>query len=187
MRSLTSLFDDHRSRHDHRDIRFIALRPIRPEDREAFTAFLRGLGDRTRSLRFLTQKNRFTARELDYLCEVDQDRHVAWVAIDLSTGREQIVGEARFVRLADEPGVAEFGIAIADVLQGNGLGGKLMRVLGDEAARLGLGTPRGFVRSDNAAMIGFLDRRGGRKQQDHRDVLRIGLPVTALARASAAA
>lgn len=92
----------------------LCLRPVRPEDKAAMATFLADLSPRSRQRRFLAAKHRFTERELRGLTVVDQDRHVAWVAVDLADGGERIVAEARSVRLAGRPGSAEVGVAVAD-------------------------------------------------------------------------
>ncbi len=63
-----------------RDRRPVALRRIRPEDKELLAAGLRRASPESVHLRFLGPKPRFTSRELRYLTEVDFSSHYALVA-----------------------------------------------------------------------------------------------------------
>jgi GNAT superfamily N-acetyltransferase len=69
---------------------------------------------------------------LDYLTDVDQHDHVALVAFDAGSGAPVAVG--RWIRLRDEPEVAEAAIAVGDEWQGRGIG----TVMGHELARRAL-------------------------------------------------
>jgi len=158
----------------------IGLRPVLPEDKEPLKAFMEGLSERSRRLRFLTVKHRLSARELARLTEVDQETHVAWVAIDLSAHQEKVLGEVCFVQLPDEPGVAEYGVTIADHIQGQGLGRELMEILASEAVRVGVKTLRGFISEDNALMLSFVTHRGGKMVRDYPGVMKADLPVAAM-------
>ena len=69
----------------------LRVRPIVPADREPLADAFDRLSDRSRHQRFLAPKPRLSARELDYLTDVDHVTHEALVAIDETTG--QIVGD----------------------------------------------------------------------------------------------
>ena len=68
----------------------LRVRPIVPADREPLADAFDRLSDRSRHQRFLAPKPRLSARELDYLTDVDHVTHEALVAIDETTG--DIVG-----------------------------------------------------------------------------------------------
>jgi len=106
----------------------VRLRPILPSDKERLATGLRRLSPLSRYLRFFTDKERLTSAELHYLTEVDGESHFAIGIIRLhEDGSEgDGLGIGRFVRLADEPGVAEPALAVLDDIQGHGLGRLLM-------------------------------------------------------------
>jgi acetyltransferase len=132
-----------------------ALRPLVPEDREAFQEFVRGLSAHARLNRFLTPIRELAPAALDALTRADQARHVALVATE--DGR--IVGEARYVALG-ESGHAEFAVAVADASQRNGVGARLLGALVRMARQAGLQVLEGEVLRTNAAMLRFLRRAG---------------------------
>src|SRR5262249_26789271 len=92
-----------------RDGSTVELRPIRPEDKPIFLDGFARLTPESRYLRFFTGKDHLTDAELAYLTEVDGERHFALGAI-APDGRG--AGVARFVRLEDEPDVAELAVTV---------------------------------------------------------------------------
>lgn len=118
----------------------VRLRPVRPEDKPKFVAGLAKLSEESQYLRFFTTKVKFTDAELRYLTELDGVDHFAiGVAILGEDGTEgDGVAIARFVRLADEPDVAEPAIVVVDQLQGHGLGRLLMEKLIEAAVERGV-------------------------------------------------
>jgi len=135
----------------------IALRPIGPQDGEAFQAFVRGLSVEARTNRFLFPVKELSPAVLDALTHPDQARHIGLVAID----GERIVGEARFVALGDS-GHAEFAIAVADGWQRQGLGARLLGALTAAARRVGLAMLEGEIMRTNVAMLRFIQHAGFR-------------------------
>lgn len=165
----------------------IGLRPVLPEDKESLRDFWNGLSERSRQLRFLSVKHRFSELELNRMSRVDQRNHVAWVAVDLTSPQERILGEVRFVKTASKPGMAEFGVTVGDWVQGRGLGRKLMEILAVEARRCGVSTLRGYVSEGNALMLGYVMHRGGKVALDYPGVMQVDLPVSAVAKTVMAA
>lgn len=142
----------------------VTLRPIFPSDKDELKrAFLESSG-RTRYFRFMGYASEPTDAMLSYLCDVDQKNHVAIVATiasnDLKT--EEGVGVARFVRLRDEPEVAEAAVTVRDDMQGRGIGKVLMRALQASAIAHGIRTIRAEVLADNDAMRALLREAGAR-------------------------
>lgn len=158
----------------------ITLRPVASNDKQLFGAFMQTLSDRSRRLRFLVPKHELNSSELRFMSEVDQDNHVAWVAIDAASGAYELVAEARFVKLSESRGTAEYAITVADAFQGRGLGGKLMQILAQQARENGIFTLRGTVAADNTAMLGFLRKRGANINLEAPGVLRVDVPVAAV-------
>ena len=98
----------------------IELRAITPDDRERLVSMYDRLSPEARLRRFLTPKPVLSARELAFLTEVDQVRHVAVAAVDRRDG--SIVGTARYVQEARRPWVADVAIEVVDEHQNRGIG-----------------------------------------------------------------
>jgi ribosomal protein S18 acetylase RimI-like enzyme len=142
-----------------RDGTQIELRLVTPEDKELLRAGFERLSPASRYARFLAPKSQLSDEELRYLCEVDHDRHVALGAVRPgSDGVAEPVGLgiARFIRLADQPHIAEAAIAVADEAQHQGLGQLLFLRLVAAAAERGVERFRCEVLGSNAGMAGLL-------------------------------
>jgi GNAT superfamily N-acetyltransferase len=143
MATSTLRFDaDWAETHVLADGRRVRYRLLRPDDRAKIVEGLSRLSERSRYLRFFTEKPKLTEAELAYLTEVDQVDHVAiGVALMGPDGDDDEgpgVGIGRFVRLVDEPEIADPAIAVVDELHGNGIGRQLMTYLIGAAAERGI-------------------------------------------------
>ena len=85
-----------------------SIRPIAPDDKPALAAFFSQLSEESRRRRFLGPKPKLSARELAFLTEVDQCRHVALVAVDDAGA---IIGVGRYATWHDSPDRAEMAFA----------------------------------------------------------------------------
>jgi len=135
----------------------IALRPIVPQDREAFHAFVRGLSRESRTNRFLSPVRELAPAALEALTQPDQARHVGLLAHD-GAG---IVGEARYVAVGDSR-QGEFAIAVADDWQRRGIGARLLADLVAAARRAGIAVLQGEILRTNMAMLKFVRQAGFR-------------------------
>jgi GNAT superfamily N-acetyltransferase len=102
-----------------RDGTDVVLRLVTPDDKALLRAGFERLSPESRYARFFVPKSRLTDEELEYFCNVDQNKHFALGALRAVDGAG--LGIARFIRLADHE-VAEAAIAVADEAQGQGLG-----------------------------------------------------------------
>jgi len=125
----------------------VHIRPIRPEDREALAAAHARLSPESVRRRYLSPKPHLSGRELTYLTEVDGRDHVAYVALD----GDDLVGVARWVRLADDPAAAEAAVIVADAFQGEGLGRRLGEARADAARERGIERFTALLLPDNVA------------------------------------
>jgi protein lysine acetyltransferase len=153
----------------------LRVRPIVPADREPLADAFARLGDRSRHQRFLGPKPRLSARELDYLTDVDHVRHEALVAIDEATG--QIVGVGRYA--TDTGGGVEAGMALAvtDAWQQRGIGHGLAVRLIARARANGITRLTGSTLVDNVRARSLLARLGFRVSAVNGDVLDVELDV----------
>ncbi len=141
----------------------VLLRLIAPEDKELLRSGFERWSPESRYARFLVPKQRLTDDELAYLTEVDQERHFALGALREGGETDAMplgLGIARFIRLPDvegEPVTAEAAIAVADEVQGLGLGRILFQRLVAAAAERGIERFRCEVLGVNHTMKMLLD------------------------------
>ena len=141
-----------------RDGRTIVIRALQPEDKPLLVEGLERMSEESRYRRFLSPKPSFTSAELAYLTEVDHHDHEALIAIEPESG--ELVGVARYVRLADEPEVAEAALAVVDEWQHRGVGTALLGHLIARARQAEVRRFRASVLGDNQPMLRLLDQPG---------------------------
>ncbi len=108
---------------------------------------------RTRQLRFAGGVNTLSDSQLDYLADLDNRDRLAWCALEAGDDVHTGAGIARYMRLPDEPDVAEFAITIVDAYQGRGLGKILLGRLVESARENGIRILRGYVLPGNSGML----------------------------------
>jgi acetyltransferase len=146
----------------------VILRAIRPEDAEAEKRLISRLSARTSYLRFHAPVRELTVERLVRYTQIDYDREMAFVAIDVSGEHEEIRGISRYTRNPDGTS-AEFGVIVEDAWQGRGLGHVLMQALEDTARARGLVQLIGLVLRDNDEMGLLMQRRGYGPHRDEED------------------
>jgi RimJ/RimL family protein N-acetyltransferase len=146
-----------RTRHELSDGTVVVLRPIAAADKAELQLGLRRLSPESVQRRFLSAKPRFSQAELRYLTEVDGHDHVA-IVVELEDRPGMVLGVARYVRLADQDGVAEPAIVVADFLQGKGLGTILAEALAAEAVKNGIHRFAAIMLGDNAPARRLMER-----------------------------
>lgn len=138
------------------------IRPIRAADETALARAFERLSTESRRLRFLSPTPSLSSSQLHYLADVDHHCHEALVAYDAGTGEP--AGDARYVRLPDDPATAEAAVTIIDDWQGVGLGTELMTRLTDRAREEGVTRLVGHVLAENRPMLRLLARIGDAEQ-----------------------
>jgi GNAT superfamily N-acetyltransferase len=154
----------------------VHLRPIEPGDKARLVAGMATLSDRSRWLRFQGAVNALSEKTLRHLTEVDQNDHIAWIALDPSRAEEPLIGVVRCVRIADEPTVAEVAVVVGDAYQNRGLGSLLLAVLAEKAAARGVATFRATVLRENATVVHALQEIGARGTVEE-GLLHVDVPV----------
>ena len=142
-----------------RDGTNVAIRPIRPEDREIERDFVRGLSDESRYFRFFHALRELSESALTRFTHPDADKEIALIAVIRENGRETEIGVARY-SINPDGRSCEFAIAVADAWQRKGIGSRLMQSLVGAARRRGLQTMEGWVLPGNSRMLALMSDLG---------------------------
>jgi GNAT superfamily N-acetyltransferase len=153
----------------------LRVRPIVPADREPLADAFDRLSDRSRRQRFLAPKPRLSARELDYLTDVDHITHEALVAIDETTG--EIVGVGRYATGSGGGAAADMALAVVDGWQRRGIGHALAVRVVERARANGIKRLTGTALADNLRVRSLLDRLGFRVRSVSAGVVEVELDV----------
>jgi GNAT superfamily N-acetyltransferase len=127
----------------------VLIRPIRPDDGEQLSASHARLSAESRYRRFLSAKPALTGADVQYLVDVDGIDHIALVATQPWLPDEPIVAVARCIRLPDRPDTGEMAIVVADSLQRQGVGTRLVSQLAELAVAQGIIRFRAMMLSEN--------------------------------------
>jgi acyl-CoA synthetase (NDP forming)/RimJ/RimL family protein N-acetyltransferase len=146
----------HQPSHDVvlRDGTTVHVRPVDPLDEDALLEFLEALSPDSRALRFMSLgvNLRAVARRA---ADTDGAGSVGLVALGPAG---EIVAHAMYVQVDDDS--AEVAFAVADDLQGHGLGTVLLGLAADAASRAGITRFVALVRADNRRMIEVVRESG---------------------------
>lgn len=164
--------------HRLRDGRSVLIRPLRPEDKQTIQRGWQQLSARSRYFRFLRAIKELSEADLRDLTEVDQQNHVALMAMDPAFPEGPGLGVARWIRVAEEPETAEFAITVVDSCQGQGLGTLLLAFLVKSAMARSVRVLRGWVHPQNAAMLTLFTHAGARRVHSESGIecLELDLP-----------
>lgn len=157
----------------------VCLRPITPDDRKRILEGLQSLSVETSYRRFFTPTFYPSEATLRYLTHPDGERHVALGAVDCTREGTPGIGAARYVRLAEQPSVAEAAVVVVDAYQQRGVGSLLLAALSRVAADRGVVRFRGYVLADNRAFLTYLRALGAVNEKAHDGVIQLDVPVYA--------
>lgn len=138
------------------------IRSIGPDDRHLLQDGFERLSPNSRRLRFFGAKKSLTETELEFLTSPDGHDHIALGAVRLDASGNEVEGlaTARCIRHAPDSDTAELAIAVIDDLQGNGLGGRLLKRLVKAARQQGIRRFNFEVLAENEAMRALAVRLG---------------------------
>jgi RimJ/RimL family protein N-acetyltransferase len=136
----------------------VVVRALRPTDRDALLAAVRGMSDKSVYRRFFAFRREFSDSEVSRFVDVDFRDHVALVAVVDRGGDETIAAGARYVTIA--PGRAEVASAVTDEFQGQGLGKIMFRHLCTVAQQAGVSELVAEVLPENLPMLKVFERSG---------------------------
>ena len=108
----------------------VVVRPIEPGDARGLERFYAGLSDESRTLRFMGWTRGIGEAGSRAFCTADHEHREGFVAVLARGAGEPAAGEPEIVgHLCVEPdgrGSAEIAVAVADRLQGRGIGRRLV-------------------------------------------------------------
>jgi len=140
-----------------RDGSEILVRPMKSPDKGLLKAAFERLSPESRYRRFFSPLRHLTEVQLAYFTEVDHHDHEALVAL---TPGGEMVGVARFIRLADRPEAAEVAVTVADDWHGRGVATELLHRLVARARELGIDRFTASCLTDNRTVIEVLEQLG---------------------------
>lgn len=146
----------------------VLIRPLRVDDRQLETDFIRDLSPHARRQRFLCDFKQPSEALIDQMMDVDHDRRLALIAVASVDGELREIGVARYCATSDE-GACECAITVADAWQHQGLGALLMHYLIDEAKRHGFRCMISIDAASNIAMRKLASSLGFRRRLDPED------------------
>jgi acetyltransferase len=135
----------------------MTIRPIRPEDAAAHTAFFARISPQDIRYRFFSAMRELSAEQTARLTQIDYDREMAFIAVNETTG--DTVAVARLA--CDSDGRSgEFAIIVQADMKGRGLASHLLQRLIAWARTRGLTEVVGQILSDNHPMLAFIRHMG---------------------------
>jgi acetyltransferase len=135
----------------------ILVRPLRPDDEPLYAPFFAAVTDNDVRLRFFAPVKEFGHAFLERLIQIDYARAMAFIAIDVSSGK--MLGVVRLHRNANYD-TAEYAILVRSDLKGRGLGWLLMQMIIDYARTEGLQNIEGQVLRENTTMLAMCKEFG---------------------------
>lgn len=154
----------------------LLIRPIEPSDKELLVRGFEKLSPASRYRRFFHQVDHLSESQLVYLTEVDGQDHNAFVCVMRDDPKEG-VGVARWIRLADEPEVAEGAVTVVDQYHGQGVGRTLLYVLARDAIAHGIRAFRAWIVGENTPMLSILLDLGAKPGPWEQGTMEVVLPM----------
>src|SRR5689334_13071469 len=96
------------------------MRAVGPRDESRIRVGFTQLSERSRYLRFFSVPPELTDAQVRSFTHIDHVDHEAWIAVDPAVAHEPALGVARYVRLPDEPAMAEAAVTVGDEFQDAG-------------------------------------------------------------------
>jgi len=134
----------------------LAVRALEPTDINRLADLYERLTPRSRYLRFMAPIRLLPDAALGYLANIDHDRHEAVGAFDDS----DLIGSAHWFRSQHHPRRADIAIEVADDYQRQGVGARLLRLLGRRAQPHGIDEFGATLFAENVGAIALLRSTG---------------------------
>ena len=148
----------------------VHIRPIRPEDEEKHKRFMDKLSEYDIRMRFFAFVHEFTHSQLAHLTQIDYDREMAFIAINLNEGEDkgETIGEVRAYFDPDNT-TAEFAIVVRTDLKLKGLGTILLDKMIRYCKMRGTKILMAYTLRDNKAMQALGKKLGFKIKSDPDD------------------
>lgn len=116
----------------------VCIRRVRKDDEQRIKDGIAQLSPQSRYLRFFSGMREAPPQVIRALVTVDGHDHIAWGALRSDLPDVPALGVVHAFREADDPGAAEFSVAVVDAYHGRGLARLLTAVLLLDCQREGL-------------------------------------------------
>ncbi len=130
----------------------VTFRIVRPDDADAIQAFVRGLSEESRYLRFFSGIGQLSPAMLERFTRPDYPHNCALLATAIENGVEHVIATARF-EPTTAANTAEYAVVVADDWHGLGIASRLLRGLTTVAAIAGVEVLQGTVLRGNQGML----------------------------------
>jgi GNAT superfamily N-acetyltransferase len=138
----------------------IAIRAIRPDDRERLLRHFNSLSEESRYFRFFGLKRKLSDADLDHFTRLDFVNHVGLAAVVVDSGEERFIGVGRYIVREAERHRAEVAFAVLDDYQGRGVGTLLLEHLAAIAREQGISEFAAEVMGANTKMLEVFENSG---------------------------
>jgi acetyltransferase len=146
----------------------LLIRPVKPDDADLFRDLFHSLSATSVYFRFFSHIKELSAEMLALLTQVDYDRHLALVALDVDSSPPKMLAAARIIGHPDLSN-CEFSVLVSDAYQGQGIGAQLLLCLLHAAREQGVQHIWGKVLRENKQMINLGKRLGFSTRFDQED------------------
>jgi acetyltransferase len=131
------------------------IRPIEASDKPHLQSGYKLISPISKRLRFFSTKEELNSKELAFFTEVDQQSHLAFVAIYDS---QTPAGVIRCIKTTENPGMAELAIVIVDTYHRQGLGIRMLEILCEQAKKVNITKLCGDFHTSNSAIQKLLHK-----------------------------
>ena len=137
----------------------LKIRPISPNDTDAWIIFVNGLSPNSKYYRFHHIIKDVCAKDAQPFCSIDYINSFALIAELVKDGLPEIIAVGRYTRINKSTN-AEFAIVVDDDFQRRGIGAEIMKELAKVASMNKITTFEGYTLIENYEIINFLTKCG---------------------------
>jgi GNAT superfamily N-acetyltransferase len=143
----------------------ITIRPVRLSDEETLRDLFYRLSDESTYRRFLSYKNRYPHKEMQYLVDVDYEQNMALVACTVDGACAEIIAMARY-DVDPATHLADIAFVVRDDWHRQGIGTLLMKRMSEIARARGIAGFSADLFATNRPMLGILRKSGLKVQME---------------------
>lgn len=141
-------------------LRLFYLRPLRASDKDYLKEGYGLLSLKSKFQRFFSYQSELSEEQLKFYTETDGQDHVAWGILNVSRLRHIPAGTGRYIKLKNEPGMAEVAITIVDQFHNFGLGSLMVALLNFVASHSDIKKFRYHIHESNKSILKLLQGIG---------------------------